>query len=254
MFVFGKIIGALVGIGVYYPFGLFLGLALGHLVDLYQQKKYMARLAGGPREQIFQDNDSYIPLIFTLYGRMTALTGGPNQAQVAYVERLLEQNFGFFFFDRESAVRAFNLALENTSLHPVEAARELSQSFFLDQYTLMTVFRTCLEIATLSVPLRPGVQEALAQIAGIFGFEFRSSSKPQDYRVNRSGPDDYQVLGLRMDTPDEEVKKRYRTLVRQYHPDSLAHLPDSDPKKKQAEDQFIKIREAYDRIKAQRGL
>lgn len=256
MFIFGKVLGALIGLGFVPPFGLILGLLLGHLFDLQQQRRYFETLSDRSTGPIFQDTDSFIPLVYTLYGRITALSGGPTQAQVQYLERILDQNFGLFFYDRDAAVQAFNQALQPPSggtATPEAAAQTLVNSYFLDQHTLLSIFRTCLELAALNVPPRPGTQETLARVAGIFGFRFQSS-RPQDYTDSRHTADDYEVLGLRTDTPDEEVKKRYRTLARQYHPDALAHLPDGDPKKKQAETQFIKIREAYDRIKARRGF
>lgn len=236
------------------PLGLFLGLGLGHLADLMQQRRYVEDLSNRSQGPIFQDDDSFIPLVFTLYGRITAQTGGPTDRQIAYLENLLDRNLSFFFFERDSAVRAFNAALENQTLRPEDAAAELTRNWFLDSHTLLTVFRTCLELAALNQPLRPGVQDTLVRVARTFGFDFRPGAGPQDFRTPPSPQDDYSVLGLRPDTPAEEIKKRYRTLVRQYHPDSLSHLPEGDPKKKEAQAQFIKVQEAYNRIKAARGI
>lgn len=53
--------------------------------------------------------------------------------------------------------------------------------------------------------------------------------------------DPYQVLGLSSDATDEEVKKKYRTLVKQYHPD--LHPDDAEAAEKMSE-----INAAYERI------
>ena len=54
--------------------------------------------------------------------------------------------------------------------------------------------------------------------------------------------DPYEVLGVSRDATDEEVKKAYRKLAKQYH-------PDVNPGNKQAEEKMKEINAAYDAIK-----
>jgi DnaJ-class molecular chaperone len=51
--------------------------------------------------------------------------------------------------------------------------------------------------------------------------------------------DYYEVLGVKRDASDDEVKKAYRKLARKFH-------PDLNPGDKTAEDRFKKLQEAYD--------
>jgi DnaJ-class molecular chaperone len=53
---------------------------------------------------------------------------------------------------------------------------------------------------------------------------------PRDY---------YEVLGVKRDASEEEIKKAYRKLARQYH-------PDRNPGDKQAETRFKEVQQAYD--------
>ena len=64
--------------------------------------------------------------------------------------------------------------------------------------------------------------------------------------------DDYKILGISPDASDDEVKKAYRTLAKKYHPDRVAHL--GDDMRKQAEEKFAKLSDAYDNIKKERGI
>jgi DnaJ-class molecular chaperone len=52
-------------------------------------------------------------------------------------------------------------------------------------------------------------------------------------------PNYYDILGVKRDASDEEIKKAYRKLAREYH-------PDRNPGDKQAEARFKEIQDAYD--------
>lgn len=60
--------------------------------------------------------------------------------------------------------------------------------------------------------------------------------------------DPYDVLGIPRNSSAEEVKKAYRMLSRQYHPD--AHI--NSPSAKMAEEKFKEIQEAYENIQSGR--
>lgn len=60
--------------------------------------------------------------------------------------------------------------------------------------------------------------------------------------------DPYQVLGVRRDASDEDIKKAYRQLSRRYHPDANINNPNKD----QAEAMFKQVQEAYTQIMRER--
>ena len=60
--------------------------------------------------------------------------------------------------------------------------------------------------------------------------------------------DPYKVLGVSRDASDDEVKKAYRTLSRQYHPDSNINNPNKD----EAEEKFKEVQAAYKQIMYER--
>src|ERR1044071_1199357 len=49
----------------------------------------------------------------------------------------------------------------------------------------------------------------------------------------------YEVLGIKRDANDDEIKRAYRSLAREHH-------PDRNPGDKQAEAKFKEVQEAYD--------
>lgn len=63
---------------------------------------------------------------------------------------------------------------------------------------------------------------------------------------------DYKILGISSSATDDEVKKAYRKLAKEHHPDRVAHL--GEDMRKAAEEKFTKLNQAYERIKAARGM
>jgi DnaJ like chaperone protein len=69
---------------------------------------------------------------------------------------------------------------------------------------------------------------------------------------NPQGPDPYAVLGIARGVDDRAVKRAYRKLISEHHPDRLGDLPED--MRKRAEARASEINAAYERIKAERGF
>lgn len=90
--------------------------------------------------------------------------------------------------------------------------------------------------------------------SGGYGGGYYDQSGSRDY-TTRSGPsldDCYKILEVSPDATDDEVKKAYRKAAMKYHPDKVSHL--GEDVRKKAEEQFAKVNQAYDKIKAARGM
>lgn len=61
--------------------------------------------------------------------------------------------------------------------------------------------------------------------------------------------DPYEVLGVRKDASDEEIKAAYKELVRKYHPDKYQNNPLADL----AEEKLQEVNEAYDMLMKNRS-
>ena len=56
--------------------------------------------------------------------------------------------------------------------------------------------------------------------------------------------DYYKILGVEKNASEDDIKKAYRKLVMKWHPDR--HVNDGEKEKKEAEEKFKEIAEAYD--------
>jgi DnaJ like chaperone protein len=66
--------------------------------------------------------------------------------------------------------------------------------------------------------------------------------------------DDYAILGVSPDASDTEVKRAYRRLMNQHHPDKLVSKGLPEEMIKIATEKTHEIRAAYDRIRDARGI
>ena len=64
--------------------------------------------------------------------------------------------------------------------------------------------------------------------------------------------DPYAVLAIDRTANEQEIKRAYRKLMSQHHPDKLGDVPDE--LKRRAEERAREINAAYERIKGERGF
>ena len=84
----------------------------------------------------------------------------------------------------------------------------------------------------------------LDQIKGQY---FHSSDPKQESNTtNDINQKYYAILGLKNGASIEEIKKAYRKLAKDYHPDKLAGVNESI--KKIAEEKFREVQEAYEKL------
>jgi DnaJ like chaperone protein len=82
----------------------------------------------------------------------------------------------------------------------------------------------------------------------------QSQGRQGGYAPHRvpEGPDPYAILGISRDVDDRAVKRAYRKLISDNHPDRLGDLPDD--MRRRAESRASDINAAYERIKTERGF
>ncbi len=88
----------------------------------------------------------------------------------------------------------------------------------------------------------------LAAMLERFGSYHRHSVKES------SISDAYALLGINASASDSDVKKAYRALVREYHPDIIKSQGASDEYLKEATEKVQEINAAYEMIKKSRGI
>lgn len=117
--------------------------------------------------------------------------------------------------------RLFNLAKQDVAGYQAYA-RKVARFFAETPQTLEHVLDGLFFIATADGLVHEAELEYLRHVSAIFGFdEARFEQIASQHVVLAEGVDPYIVLGLAPSAPPDEVRRVYRQLVAEHHPDRL---------------------------------
>lgn len=149
--------------------------------------------------------------------------------------------------------RVFDLARQDTAGYEAYAG-QIARLFRDNPAVLEDILDGLFEIAKADGVLHPAELQFLERVSDIFGFapdEFRR------IRASHAGPDladPYTILGVDRRASEDEIKRTYRLLVRENHPDSLIARGVPEEFVRLANDKLAAINGAYDRILRERRV
>ncbi|MCH7631266.1 MAG: DnaJ domain-containing protein [Proteobacteria bacterium] len=94
----------------------------------------------------------------------------------------------------------------------------------------------------------------LKNVARIFGFSETEFEHIKAQHTGDAAEDPYNILGVGTDVSDAELKRIYRTLIKEHHPDRLIAKGMPEEFIAIANEKLAAINTAYDRIAKERGL
>ena len=145
-----------------------------------------------------------------------------------------------------TVARVFNLAKQDVAGFETYA-RQIAKLFEARSEVLEDVLDALFHIAKADNAFHPGEHGFLRRVAEIFGFSEADFARIRARHVDV--PDDpVLILGLAPGAKPDDVRKRYRELVREHHPDR--HIAAGVPEEmvELATERLQKINEAYERI------
>ena len=269
MNVMGKIIGALIGVFLFRgnPFGLVLGGLIGHLWDIGALRPLGMQRARG----------SFIGPLFALAGAIAKSDGRVSEQEIAATENLMTR-MQMSPDQRASAIERFS-AGKQTGFAVDQTIAELRAWAGGRRDLAFLLLDMLLDVVYAEGPLSPnkfmlvrklcaalGVHEReLAALAAMRGYAYAAygagggAGSQGSYRSGNgqaprqpAGKDPYAVLVITRDAHEREIKRAYRKLISQHHPDKLGDVPDE--LKRRAEERAREINAAYERIREERGI
>jgi len=150
------------------------------------------------------------------------------------------------------AARVFNLARQDVA--GFEAYARRIKAMFGDQtQTLSDLMEGLFHIALADGEYHPKEDDFLHEVAEIFGLSEREFRALRVRFVKDAEPDPYDVLGVSPEMPFDEIRKAWRGLVRETHPDRMMARGVPEEAVKMAEKRLIAINKAWEEIHAAHG-
>jgi DnaJ like chaperone protein len=257
----GKLVGGAFGFMMGGPLGAALGAALGHSFD-----KGLSGLSGGfaPGQQE-RVQTAFFTATFSVMGVVAKADGRVSKQEIQLAEALMSQ-MGLHGEMRRTAMRLFSEG--KGADFPLD---DVLQQFRTECHGRKTLIRMFIEIqlqaAYADGHLHKTEEQLLLHICDRLGFsvaEFRALEKmllaQRHYAgggpAQAAGPsldDAYGILGVKSDVTDAEVKKAYRRLLSQHHPDKLVSKGLPEEMMKVASRKTHEIKQAYEQVKKARS-
>ncbi len=259
----GKIIGGVLGLFKGGISGAVIGALLGHVVD-----RFLLGIVGvGSTQKAFFD------ALFATLGHLSKADGVVTQTEIRMVESLM-QRMHVTGDERQRAIRLFNQGkqpdfdlqkcLDSFAHHSV-VRQDLRQMFleilveaaFSSGKVTRAEHEVLFNVARiLRIPGQVFSAMLNARGGGGGGPHYRSAGGGQGSPGLQTGSlaQAYAHLGLEASATDAEVKKAYRKLVSQYHPDKLVSHGLPEEMMEMAKTRVREINTAYDQIKQARGF
>ena len=167
---------------------------------------------------------------------------------------------------REYLKEVYNSQKENVD-NAYETARNYKRAFNLNYDTCVARLTFFLNLAYIDGEFNKSEQDVIRNIAYGFGIDKETLDeiiyKFDSFYGSRFGADRdevsrendaFEVLGLSKNASLDEIKARYKELVRQYHPDILMGRGESKEVIERSTKKLQEINEAYGRLKEKFGV
>lgn len=246
----GKVIGGTIGFAMGGPLGAVAGAVFGHAFDSSGPKYIQdgrGRLSQGEEAQM-----AFFLGAFSMLAKLAQADGRVSEEEMDSIEHFMVHDLQLNEQSRGVAITIFNTALQSPGTFQ-DFARQ-----FYDHFRIQPQLLDLMIDIMLRVSIADGVmsdsEEQLIQFA-VRAFHISDSQYSAIRSRYVSDVDKYYaILGCSRSDPDDQIKRQYRKLVQEYHPDKIASKGLPEEFTRLAEEKFREIQQAYDAVKKERGL
>jgi DnaJ like chaperone protein len=270
----GKVVGAFLGYLVYGPTGAILGILVGNIFDSGLTQQFSSKYWQFQHEQREHVQKVLFEAAFSVMGHIAKADGRVTEEQINAVIQLMD-DMRLTKSQRQRAQNYFRAGkkIDFDLWTVMSVLREVTR----DNPELIKLFIELQFQAALIGGLSKKKQQILNTILNFMGFaplhkqhrfyedfgksQAGASSSQQSYQSSYSqtttsgrGPDyAYGILGVHTNASKQDVKRAYRRLISQNHPDKLIAKGLPEAMIKIANEKTQKIRKAYEQICKEKG-
>jgi DnaJ like chaperone protein len=249
------LIGGGIGAMLAGPFGALIGAALGAQLGGGQQ---VARSGFGGMRQAQQRQMLFFTAAFSMVGKLAKADGRICDDEIAAIRRISKDAMGL-----DQQTRQFAINILNQSKVSPQSFQDYASEFgrlFAGQNDLCTFMMNFLfEVAMADGELHPEEERMLLQARDAFRLHdsvyqslyarFVRHQQPSSIGLSKY----FEILGIDQNATTAEIKKAYRKLAADYHPDKIESKGLPPEFLKFANDKLAEINGAYDAVMKSRG-
>ena len=247
----GKVVGGAIGFALGGPLGAVAGAAFGHMFDDGSNQNLLSKnqsmLSPDERSQM-----AFFIASFSMLAKLIKVDGQATEAELKSVQQFMNRDLQLNGPSRQAAEDIFN-----TALNTPESFESFAVQFYQHFHTQPQLLELMLDIL-LRVSLADGsmnVNEEKLITAAVHIFQFSDDAYHKLKSRYVSDTDHYYtILGCSKNDSDAQIKSRYRSMVRDYHPDTIASKGLPEEFIKFANDKFQEIHESYEMVKKERNM
>lgn len=264
----GKLICGLLGYGMGGFIGALLGIWVGHAFDRALSSSAVF-LSAGERENLQQ---LFFETCFQLIGHLAKADGRVSEEEVAQTEALMSR-MGLSAEHRKDAIKLFKQGTQADFDFDATTAR-FAQTAARNRNLSLTLLEFLISVALADGSLHPAEQQVLRSTAAklnmnaqqfdqllqmILAQNHFGGSDSGGYQAGSQAPiqdeveQAYQALGVSHEVDDKTLKKAYRKLMSQHHPDKLIAKGVPEDMIKVATEKSQQIQSAYEIVKKSRA-
>ncbi len=241
---YGKWLGGGLGWALGGPIGGILGFVVGSMFD----KRDGSSRDGDHRQRVFSGttHGDFTMSLLVLVAAVMKADGHIMKSELDYVRNYFSRSFGSAA-SQEAMLYLRDLLKQNIPLRDV--SMQIRQR--LDIASRRQLLHFLFGVSQADGKVQPEEVRIIEDIAGYLGIskEDMESIRNMFYEDVNSA---YKILEIDKSVSDGELKKAYRRMANKYHPDKVAYL--GDDIRKAAGEKFRKVKDAYDKIKKERGM
>ncbi len=255
----GKVVGGTFGFMLGGPLGAMLGAALGHNFD-----QGLNRLGGaGATADVERIQSAFFTATFTVMGHMAKADGLVTREEIAVAESVMRQ---MRLDARQQQLAQALFAQGKQDGFPLDdALQQLRTTSHRSRHLLQMFLEILVATALADGSLHAAERRVLLHCAGTLGFsqqefDFLLRRQQASSHMHSGQPsaasklsDAYKLLGVSKDAGDDEIKKAYRRLMNQHHPDKLVAKGLPQEMMDIATKKTMEIKEAYELIRNSRA-
>ncbi len=225
------------------PFGAVVGGAAEYFLAKKFQKKLQKSLPG------IHNKADFITSLVIILTRIGTVKGPLTQSQIQIIHKFFIKNLDFGIADFK-AIDPLIREVQNKKPDIAPFVKEYKKSC-QNNYNLL-LLALCYQISLVENSLDEGAESLLKEVVLLLGLSYGQHNKIRVKYSLEIIKTPYHILKISSDASNEEVKKAYRSLISECHPDRVAH--EGEKAVEEAHLKFLEIQAAYQELENIRGI